>query len=245
MFFDADIKGNGLPARSVCLTYDDGPGPETEALGEYLFEERIQATFFVLGRHAEGNARLLRKLQQWGHLIGNHTYSHPGLVAYVKAGGDPVVELARTDTLIRPYVTGDFTFFRAPYGNWRTKNADNPATEEKRSLVAEALNRSGRFPNYIGPINWDISAADYDFWRDGRSGRECAQAYLHKTESIGRGIILMHDHSEDRLPRSRNRAYKATKWLVPALKSRGYLFVSLDAVPQVREACRMAARSEH
>src|SRR5262245_40026692 len=123
MFFDSDIKGDRLPPRTLCLTYDDGPGhtdgdgpgPRTLELGRYLFEEGIQATFFVIGQHAERHADVLLSLQRWGHLIGNHTYSHPGLVALAEEGGEVIGEVAKTDALIRRYVLSPVIFFRAPY----------------------------------------------------------------------------------------------------------------------------------
>src|SRR5262249_29626070 len=125
-------------------------------------------------------------------------------------------------------------------GNWRQKR---PGTEQDRdtSVVAEVLNRSGRFPDNVGPVNWDISAADYDFWKRGAPAEECAAAYLDKVRRVGRGIVLMHDSSEDPAVRPNNRALKATRLLVPALKAEGYQFVGLDDIPQVRlavAACR-------
>lgn len=102
MFFDLDIKADRLPPKTICLTYDDGPGetpgpgpgPHTRGLGRYLFEQGIQATFFMLGQHVERYPSLPRELRAWGHLVGNHTYSHPGLVRLAQAGGDVVGEVA-------------------------------------------------------------------------------------------------------------------------------------------------------
>jgi peptidoglycan/xylan/chitin deacetylase (PgdA/CDA1 family) len=240
MFFHQDLKGADLPPRTLCLTYDDGPGPDTLGLGRYLFHEGICATFFVIGRHAEEYADVLAQLTAWGHRISNHTYSHPGLVALAEAGGDVVGEVARTDTLLRLHVPDGLVLFRAPYGNWRQKQ---PGTDADRdtSLVAEILNRSGRFPDYVGPVNWDISAADYDFWKRGGSAEECAAAYLDKVRRVGRGIVLMHDSSEDPDVRPRNRALEATRLLVPALRAAGYRFVALGDVPQVRAALSAVA----
>lgn len=235
MFFDRDIKGDRLPPKSLCLTYDDGPGPHTRELGRFLFEEGIGATFFVIGRHAEADPDTLACLHRWGHLIGNHTYSHPGLVSLALAGGDVAGELARTDAIIRPYVSGKVTFFRAPYGNWREKKEDS-REDRNVSVVADILNRSGHFENYVGPVNWVISAADYDFWQRGASAEDCARAYLDRIERIGRGIVLMHDSSDDQAVKQRNRAMQTTKLLVPVLKEKGYRFVRLDALPQVRSA---------
>jgi peptidoglycan/xylan/chitin deacetylase (PgdA/CDA1 family) len=77
MLFDHDLKGFDLPARTLCLTYDDGPGPHTLELGRFLHEEGIRAAFFVIGRVAAEQPEVLARLRAWGHLIGNHTWSHP------------------------------------------------------------------------------------------------------------------------------------------------------------------------
>jgi peptidoglycan/xylan/chitin deacetylase (PgdA/CDA1 family) len=242
MFYHKDLKGFDLPPQTLCLTYDDGPGPETLELGRYLAAEGISATFFVVGRHAEEQTDVLARLAAWGHRIGNHTYSHPGLVAVAEAGGDVIGELARTDDLLRPQVAEAVLLFRAPYGNWRQKQ---PGTDQDcdTSIVADVLNASGRFHDYVGPVNWDISAADYDFWKRGDSAEECATAFLAKIRRLGRGIILMHDSSEDPAVRARNRAFETTRLLVPVLKAEGYRFVGLADVPQVRAAIAATHRA--
>jgi peptidoglycan/xylan/chitin deacetylase (PgdA/CDA1 family) len=248
MFFHQDIKGDRLPRETVCLTYDDGPGvtagdgpgPHTPELGRYLFEEGISATFFVVGRHAAAHRDLLGQLRDWGHLIGNHTYSHPGLVALARAGGDVVGELSRTDRLIRPYVTGEVVFFRAPYVNWREKVRPYGAEDKATSLVADVLNQSGAFADYVGPVNWDIVAEDWACWRQGLSAEECARRYLAECERVGGGIVLMHDSSEEDDLRPRNQTMQMSRLLVPRLKERGYRFVRLDQVPQVRAAVAMS-----
>ncbi|HEU5086687.1 MAG TPA: polysaccharide deacetylase family protein [Roseiflexaceae bacterium] len=250
MLFDLDIKGDLLPPKTVCLTYDDGPGetdgpgpgPRTSALGRFLYEQGIPATFFVIGRHAEQHRGVLRQLRDWGHLVGNHTYSHPGLVGLATSGGDVVGELERTDRLIRDLSTGPFTFLRAPYGNWREKRAPGSDVDKHFSIVAGMLNRSGRFRHYVGPINWDISSLDWEFWGRGDSGEQCAAACLERVERIGRGIILMHDSSEEAAVRAGNQTAEMTRILVGALQERGYRFVGLDAIPQVQSAMRVSAQ---
>jgi peptidoglycan/xylan/chitin deacetylase (PgdA/CDA1 family) len=249
MFHHQDIKGNRLPRGTVCLTYDDGPGatdgdgsgPHTMELGRYLFEQQIQATFFVVGRHAESHRDILAHLRDWGHLVGNHTYSHPGLVSLAHAGGDVVGELKKTDHIIRPYVPSDVVFFRAPYGNWREKIAPDSDQDRETSIVADILNDSGEFDDYVGPVNWDIVAEDWACWRQGVSAEECAHRYLAETERVGSGILLMHDSSEEEPVRARNQTMQMTKILVPLLKERGYRFVRLDAVPQVRESIQFGS----
>jgi peptidoglycan/xylan/chitin deacetylase (PgdA/CDA1 family) len=239
MFFDRDLNGDRLPARTVCLTYDDGPGPHTLELANYLHAEGIDAAFFVIGGHAAGCTGLFRRLRTWGHLIGNHTHYHQALVAEAVAGGDVVGELTRTDAIIAEHVNGGVTWFRAPYGNWREKQSPAGAEDRPTSVVAERLNRSRCFPRHVGPVNWDINATDYDFWARGATAVECAAALVDKAIRIGRGIILMHDSSEDEALRRNNRTLQATQLIVPALKSRGFRFVRLDEIPQLASAVRV------
>ncbi len=250
MFLHADIKGDGLPPGTLCLTYDDGPGatagegpgPRTEELGAYLCTRCIAATFFVVGRHAERHRDILGRLKEWGHLIGNHTYSHPGLVSLALSGGDVAGEIARTDAIIRPYLDRGPRVFRAPYGNWRETDESPGGADKPTSIVASLLNRDGRFRDHVGPINWDISGEDYDFWERGLSAERCAATYLERIRRARRGIILMHDSSEDDEIRARNLTYQATTLIVPALEAEGYRFVRLDEIPQVRSAIREAGK---
>lgn len=241
MFFDTDIKGYHLPPKTICFTYDDGPGPQTRELGRYLAAEGVPATFFVVGAHAAGQEDVLQDLRACGHLVGNHTWSHPGLVALAAAGGDVVGEIERTDALVRPHADGETVLFRAPYGNWREKK---PGSDEDKatSIVCDILNRSGRFPRTVGPVNWDITAEDWDCWFQGVPPEEAACRYVVEVDQVGRGLILMHDHSEEVELRSRNRTPEMTRLLVPVLKEKGYRFVRLDEVPQVRSALRVRSQ---
>ncbi|HJT30573.1 MAG TPA: polysaccharide deacetylase family protein [Pirellulales bacterium] len=246
MFRHHGIYGRDLPEKTLCLTYDDGPGengagrpgPNTSELGRYLYDEGIAATFFVMGKHGEQYPQTLARLHAWGHLIGNHTYSHPGLVKLTLDGGDVVDELARTHEIIRPHVDGDVVYFRPPYGNWRQKSRPDGPEDAPRSIVAAALNRDGRLPNYVGPILWDILAEDWECWRQCVSPEECAARHLQAIERVGRGIVLLHDSSEEDDVRPRNRTCEMTQLLVPQLKARGYRFVRLDHIPRVRKAAQ-------
>src|SRR4051812_42097711 len=46
----AQINGSGLPAKTVVLTYDDGPDDHTLELAHYLADQGVRATFFVNGK---------------------------------------------------------------------------------------------------------------------------------------------------------------------------------------------------
>ncbi|MEB3210433.1 MAG: polysaccharide deacetylase family protein [Leptolyngbyaceae bacterium] len=65
---------------NCALTFDDGPDPDTEAVLDALKAHNIQgATFFVQGINARRYPRILQRIVDEGHVIGNHTYDHPDL----------------------------------------------------------------------------------------------------------------------------------------------------------------------
>jgi peptidoglycan/xylan/chitin deacetylase (PgdA/CDA1 family) len=163
-------------------------------------------------------------------------------VALAERGGDVVQELWSTDRILQRATGRQPTFFRAPYGNWREKIAGT--TQDKAtSLVAQQLNTCGELAHYIGPVNWDISAADYDFWQQQSPAEPCAEAYWHEIERLERGIVLMHDSSEDPLVAAANQTLAVTRLLVPRLKASGYHFVGLEEVPQIHHVLADALRS--
>jgi hypothetical protein len=163
------------------------------------------------------------------------------LVSLARSGGDLVGEIARTDEVISPYVSSEVKFLRAPYGSWRETDEPDGHRDKPTSIVASSLNQSGRLREYVGPINWDISGQDYDFWRRGRPAADCARRYLERIREVGRGIILMHDGSVEEETRAGNWTYQATRRIVPVLEWAGYRFVRLDSIPQVRSAMRVSS----
>jgi peptidoglycan/xylan/chitin deacetylase (PgdA/CDA1 family) len=218
------LSAPALPQGTLCLTFDDGPGitvgdgpgPKTDRLGDYLADEGIRATFFVCGKYVDALPQVVRRAHEQGHLVANHTTHHPNLLDELAAGRDVVAEVTETHRAIRDATGSDATYFRAPYGRWSPQ-------------VAATLNADPVAAAYVGPVNWDINAEDWAFWRDGAAPEICAIEYLRAIESTGGGIVLMHDCTADDDTWQRNNAsYEVVRILVPQLKTLGYRFVGLD-----------------
>ncbi len=62
--------------KRVFLTFDDGPSPVTESILNTLKQEKIKATFFVLGSNVDYRPDMVKRMYDEGHFIGNHGYSH-------------------------------------------------------------------------------------------------------------------------------------------------------------------------
>lgn len=101
-------------AACIALTFDDGPGGPTGELLDILDANNAPATFFVLGQQAERNPGMIQRIQNSGHVIGNHTYDHPNLeqLSFTDAAG----QISRTSDIIQNITGVRPGIARAPYG---------------------------------------------------------------------------------------------------------------------------------
>lgn len=100
-------KTSGI--KEVALTFDDGPSPEcTKDLLEGLKERNVKATFFVIGEKAEAYPDLIKKIQDDGHIIGNHSYTHVNLGILSKK--DACEQIRKTNNAIYQ-ITGEYPQF--------------------------------------------------------------------------------------------------------------------------------------
>lgn len=105
-----------LGRRCVSLTFDDGPTSlRTPKLLDILREANVQATFFVIGQQAELYPELLRRAVAEGHVIGNHTYSHPPLFCFLMPA-QLRREIERGQEVIERICGQRPRYFRSPVG---------------------------------------------------------------------------------------------------------------------------------
>ncbi len=99
---------------AVALTFDDGPFPSTTpALLAAL--DGVRATFFLWGEHAAAHPALVRDIAAAGHVIGNHTWTHPYLTGLSPEARDQ--EVRRTQDLLVSLTGVRPVLFRPPYGD--------------------------------------------------------------------------------------------------------------------------------
>lgn len=101
----------------IAITFDDGPHPYyTEQLLDGLKERGVKATFFVTGEHAEAYPEIIERMNEEGHLIGNHTYSHLQLSKNNRQ--EYKEQLVKTNEIISDITGKEVIFVRPPYGTW-------------------------------------------------------------------------------------------------------------------------------
>jgi peptidoglycan-N-acetylglucosamine deacetylase len=102
--------------RQVALTFDDAPDNiYTPRVLDVLKKEGVKATFFCVGNRIEAHPDVVRRMVAEGHVLGNHSYSHPNLPKLTDAKFRE--EIRKTDQLIMKYAGYAPSFVRPPYGN--------------------------------------------------------------------------------------------------------------------------------
>ncbi|MEK0097907.1 polysaccharide deacetylase family protein, partial [Streptomyces sp. A475] len=102
---------------SMVLTFDDGPDPlYTPHILRTLREHDVRVMFFVCGEQVEWNKDLLREMADDGHIIGNHTWTHPLLTKMPCSAVRS--EIGRTCEIVDDTIGESPAWFRAPYGAW-------------------------------------------------------------------------------------------------------------------------------
>lgn len=168
--FEKEVRGEQVDCgkrKCVALTFDDGPGPYTAELVAMLGQQRVPATFFLVGDRVRQAPDLVAVLDAAGMEIGNHSSHHDELT--LLSAGEMRRDLAATSQAITSVTGHRPTLLRPPYGS---RNATVDQVSKKLGL-AEIL--------------WDVDTLD---WRhpDPDYVRQAAVAPARRGS-----IILLHD----------------------------------------------------
>ena len=194
-----------LHGRFVALTFDDGPNPPyTDEIVEYLHEQNVPATFFVVGIAVEKYPQSVKREVEYGDAVGNHSWDHAHLVLETKR--HIRYELQATDDAIVKACGVHSNLFRPPFG----------ARDYAVLQVAHAMGYQVIMWSVPLPRDWERP-----------SPRVIADRVLKHVENGS--IIVLHDGNKGR-GGNRQPTVEATKLLVQDLRARGYQFVT---VPQL------------
>lgn len=114
----------GPDAGLVYLTFDQGyENGNTPAILDALARNGVKATFFVTGSYIRANPELVRRMTTEGHVVGNHTMSHPSLPELVDDRAAFQAELAETAGLYRATTGTDIArVMRPPMGEYSARS---------------------------------------------------------------------------------------------------------------------------
>jgi len=204
------IWGNGLPEKTVVLTFDDGPHRlRTAKILDTLNTYGVKGYFFAVGKNLgsvkkeaklhKRNKKIIQRITNEGHILANHSFSHKELTKLSKE--DKLIELGDTNKLIKASTGFDNYLFRPPYGS---KNKELEMIAKEQGLTN---------------VMWNVDSMD---WAD-PIPESINNRVFKVLEKKKRGIILFHDIHK--------QTVNALPSLLEGLAKRGYRVVTVDGSP--------------
>lgn len=166
------------PGKIIYLTFDDGPGPYTQALLDVLNRYDVKATFFVVD---SGYDAVMKKIVNSGHSIGIHSASHDYRAIYSSP------EAYFTDLLTMQQIIYDntgvmTTLMRFPGGASNTVSSFNQGI---MTTLSKAVQDAG-----FQYFDWNVDSMDAG---GAKTAREVLENVKEQVQEQRVSIVLQHD----------------------------------------------------
>jgi len=208
--FGATIRTTPRPLQ-LALTFDDGPNPAvTPPLLDLLGKYNARATFFMIGRFVRQCPELTKEVVARGHLIGNHTQTHPNL--FWLSPRAIRSELQQCQAALQDAVGAEAKVFRPPFG-FRNPWVISAAHELSMQTVMWTLL----------PGDWREKPAE---WLTARM-RPIADNAQDTANRTSGDVLCLHDGAHRQLNGDRIRTLKALEYWLPRWRDLGLKFVTI------------------
>ena len=200
--FGKTFTGVGRESRQIALTYDDGPNdPDTMRLLELLERHGVKATFFMIGRYVRQKPEIARAVAAAGHVIGNHTFTHPNLI--FAGANEAGRQFEECEQALSEVVGAHSLLFRPPFGG-------------RTPWVLDVARARG-----LQTVMWSVTGFDWN-----PTTAEAIEARVGK-HVVGGDVILLHDGGHLQMGADRAATVAATERLITRYKGEGFEFVTV------------------
>lgn len=202
LWYGRTFTGLARGSRQIALTYDDGPNdPHTMRLLEVLARHGVRATFFLIGRYVLQRPDLAREIVKAGHIVGNHTFTHPLLI--FKSEAEIRGEISQCRAALQDAIGEHSNLFRPPFGG-------------RRPAVLRVARELG-----LEPVMWSVTGYDWNAPPASVIERKVGR------QMRGGDLILLHDGGHKQMGADRSQTVNATDRLIARYKAEGYEFVTV------------------
>ncbi len=207
LYGERAIPARRVPAsKTVYLTFDGSPSPNTRDILDTLDAYGVKATFFVSGQSDADSLALLKEIANRGHAIGLRGYSLSYQEIY-NSVEDYLADFQKIYDLVYQTTGQKAQIFRFPGGSI---NAYNSGIYQE--LIAEMLRRSFVY------FDWSVSG---ESTRGGQSVDQIQANVLQGMEGKDRGIVMLQDSY------GKENVAKALEGILEGLRQDGYKFQPL------------------
>jgi peptidoglycan/xylan/chitin deacetylase (PgdA/CDA1 family) len=208
-WYGRTFTGLAPGTKQLALTYDDGPNdPHTLRLLEVLARHDVHATFFLIGRYVQQRPEIAREIVKAGHVVGNHTFTHPLLT--FESAAEVRHELSACRSAIEDAIGRHSHLFRPPFGG-------------RRLAVLRIVRELG-----LEPVMWNVTGYDWNAPPSAVIERKVAK------QIRGGDVILLHDGGHKQLGADRSQTVVASDHLIAKQKSEAYEFVTIPQMISAR-----------
>lgn len=195
-------------SKKVYLTFDDGPGSQTEKILDVLKKEKVKATFFVLGKEDKYSEKLYKRIVKEGHTLGMHSYSH--WCDEIYSSKEKFKKDTEKEYKLLYSITGEYPrFYRFPGGS------SSESIEVPLEDLTDVLNQYN-----LSYIDWNIISMDAV--NANASKQEITRGIMEAVAEYDSSVVLMYD-AADKIMTAR-----ALPSLIKQLKEKNYELLPID-----------------
>lgn len=193
----------GPDEKVIYLTFDEGSNDTyVKEILDVLKEKKVKATFFLCRQYMIDNKDLIKRMEQEGHIVGNHTHHHKAMPKLANRDNfnDYVKELTNVSKTYKEITGHDMPLiYREPAGEWSY--------------------RSLKIAQDMGYRTYFWSAAYVDFEED-----------LSKQEALSKMMSLYHNGVIYLLHPKNKGNYLALGDFIDNMHKLGYRFDTVDHI---------------
>lgn len=160
----ASCKVKVCNVKQVAMTFDDGPSDQTTRLLNFLKQNDIQVTFFLVGNRMNSYSSIVKRQAAEGHEMGYHSYAHSNQPSL--SSSQITSDFNKSNQILKEMTGKEFTVWRTPGGDYNSRVL---------SCVP------------VPHIMWSVDTLD---WKN-RNSYSVYSAIMNRAKDGS--IILMHD----------------------------------------------------
>ena len=226
-----NVTGASEGTMEILLTFDGGSNANaTPAILNILKERKVRATLFLTGEYMQRYPDLVKRMAAEGHVIGNHTFTHPHLTTISFNGRQSTLsgvtgeflrnQLGRTRELFKLITGRDMDpYWRAPFGEFNNQIL---------KWAKDAGYTHVYWTPHLDTMDWVSSPSD-PLFKTPQQILAGLMAREAKKGGVNGGIVLMHLGSERD---NEMRADSILGQLIDDLRARSYHFATVEDVPK-------------
>jgi peptidoglycan/xylan/chitin deacetylase (PgdA/CDA1 family) len=201
-WFGRNFCGGNSTTKQIALTFDDGPNdPHTLHLLDVLARHNVRATFFMIGRYVRQRSDIAAEVAQRGHVIGNHTFTHPLLT--IQSMSCIRDEITHCSAALTDAVGEHSNLFRPPWGG-------------RRPGVFSLSRQLG-----LEPVMWNVTGYDWN----APSAHYIEQKVARRIR--GGAVVLLHDGGHAAFGADRSKTVEVVDRIITRYKAGNYSFATI------------------